>query len=104
MSTTGPKDTFIFKDKKITYKGISGYVVCDLAGLEVGVVWSHGHKPGELAEGQAEILFFDEFRFRYKTWRRVFINDQRLYFSELEKKIRDQGSVTLVIDAPRLIY
>ena len=100
----GPPNTFVFKNKKMTYKNRPGYIVCDLGDNEVGIVWSHKHKPGELAEGQAEIRFFDEFRFRYKTWRRVFINDQRLYFSELEKKIKDQGSVTLVIDAPRLIY
>lgn len=97
----GPPNTFVFKNKKMTYKNRPGYIVCDLGDNEVGIVWSHKHKPGELAEGQAEILFFDEFKFRYKTWRRVFINDQRLYFAELEKKIKDQGSVTLKIDPRR---
>lgn len=100
----GPKNTFVFKNKEMTYKNRSGYVVCDLGDNEVGIVWSHKHKPGELAEGQAEILFFDEFRFRYKTWRRVFINDQRLYFSELEEKIKANGSITLAIDQRRVIY
>lgn len=101
ISTTGSKDTFIFKDKEITYEGTPGYVVCDLAGLEVGVVWSHWQKPGQLSEGQAEIRFFDEFKFIYNTWRLVFINHQRLSFIELEDKIKAHGSVTLKIDPQR---
>ena len=97
----GPKDTFIFKDKEITYKGISGYAVCDLAGLEVGVVWKYERNRGDLAEGQAEIRFFDEFVSRYNTWRRIFINHQRLYFTELKEMIKTKGEVTLTIDSQR---
>ena len=100
-STTGSKDTFIFKDKKITYEGISGYVVCDLAGLEVGVVWKYERNRGDLAEGQAEIRFFDEFVSKYNTWRRIFINHQRLYFTELKEMIKTKGEVTLAIDPQR---
>jgi hypothetical protein len=70
--------------------------------LEVGVVWSHRHKPGELAEGQAEIRFFDEFVSRYNTWRRIFINHQRLYFTELKEMIKTKGEVTPTIDSQRV--
>ena len=89
------------KKQEITYKGTSGYVVCDLAGLEVGVVWNYMRDRGDLAEGQAEIRFFDEFKSKYNTWRRIFINHQRLSFIELEDKIKAHGSVTLKIDPQR---
>jgi hypothetical protein len=97
----GSKDTFIFKGKEITYKGTSGYVVCDLSDLEVGVVWKYERNRGDLAEEQAEIRFFDEFKSKYNTWRRIFINHQRLSFIELEDKIKAHGSVTLKIDPQR---
>lgn len=92
-------NTFVFKNERCSYKNVSGYAVYDLRNNnKIGVVWSHKHKKGELADGQAEIRFFDEYNFKYHTWRRIFQNYQRLDFDVLEKMIEEKGSVTLTID------
>ena len=91
-------NTFVFENVTIRYENVTGYAVYNMNNTRVGVVWSHKQKKGELAEGQAEIRFFDEYKNIYNTWRRVFINYQRLDFSRLEQMIKERGSVTLTID------
>jgi hypothetical protein len=91
-------NTFTFENRREICGSTKGYAVFDLEHNMVGVVWSHKHKKGELAEGQAEIHFFDSVKSKYHTWRRIFINYQRLDFLRLEQMIKEKGSVTLTID------
>lgn len=101
-----PKDILVFTDKKITYGRASGYAVYNLSGNEVGVVWNPKRKTKAPVEEQAEILFysgFPEYCFNFQ-WRRVSIDHQKISFAELEKMIKDHGSVTLSIDYPIFIY
>ena len=91
-------NTFIFKNKKVVCAKLYDYAVFDLTGELVGVVWSHHHKKGELAEGQAEIRFLDSLKNKYGTWRRIFINGGRLMYDKLEKEIQEHGEITKTID------
>ena len=91
-------DTFVFKNEK-SYVPINATItVYDIFGEIVGVVWSHHHKKGELAEGQAEIRFLDSLKNKYGTWRRIFINGVRLMYDKLEKEITENGEVIKSID------
>ena len=91
-------DTFVFEDRPASCGSIKGFAVCNLNGEEVGVVWKHKHKKGELAEGQAEIRFYDHKVAKYGTWRRIFIDTARLSFDYLAYKLSKEGSLTLTID------
>lgn len=91
-------NTFVFENRVVTIGGVRGYAVLNLENDLVGVVWSHKHKKGELAEGQAEIRFNDRYVTQYHTWRRVFVNYQRMPFDVLERMIKEKGTVKLTID------
>jgi len=95
------ENTFIFINKMDSYKNINGYHVNSIYGENVGIVWKHKHKKGELSEGQAEIRFYDQFREKFGTWRRVFINNERIMFDHLEKFIKDNDSYEITIDQQR---
>ncbi len=94
-------DTFIFKNEKARCTNLYDYVVCNLQGEMIGVVWKHYHKKGELAEGQAEIRFLDSLKNKYGTWRRIFINGQRLMYDKLEEELKICGEVTKTIDSQK---
>lgn len=90
--------TVVFKNKPAVYQHIQGFTVCNTDGREIGVVWSHKHKKGELSEGQAEIRFYDHVSSIYHKWQLVFINGERYSFYQLSKRIRSEGELTLTID------
>lgn len=95
------ENTFVFINKWNSYKNITGYNVNSSYGENVGIVWKHKHKKGELAEGQAEIRFYDQFREKYGTWRRIFINNERVMFDNLERLIKQNDSYLITIDPRR---
>ena len=97
----GAMNTFVFENRYASCGSIRGFAVCNLNGEEIGVVWRHKHKKGELAEGQAEIRFYDHVVPRYGIWRRIFINTARLSFDRLFDMLTREGKVTLTIDSKR---
>ncbi|MBO5355584.1 MAG: hypothetical protein J6B09_05905 [Clostridia bacterium] len=94
-------NTFIFKNQYAACDNIKGFAVYNLNDEEIGVVWRHNHKKGELAQGQAEIRFYDGAVPRYGMWRRIFINKARLSFDSLSDMLTREGSVMLTIDPRR---
>jgi len=95
------ENIFVLKNQMSYYKNINGYHICSIYGENIGIVWKHKHKKGELAEGQAEIRFYDEFRKRYGTWRRMFINKNRIMFDHLEKLIQENNEFEITIDSQK---
>lgn len=49
----------------------------------VGIIFEHYESRPALANGQAEIRFFDSFNDTYGRWHRVFINGQRTSYKAL---------------------
>lgn len=94
-------DTFTFKNEKARCANLYDYAVFNVQGEMIGVVWKHYHKKGELAEGQAEIRFFDNLKSKYGTWRRVFVNGQRIMYDKLESELKEKGTVTKVLDSQK---
>ena len=60
-------------------------------GICVGVVWEHREKRKSLANGQAEIRFFERFENEYGLWHRMFIDKQRLSYSSLMTTLEKSG-------------
>jgi hypothetical protein len=63
----------------------------------VGVVWEHYEKRDSLANGQAEICFFNEYSNYFGKWHRMFIGGkggQRLMYAALEHILNEKGSYT----------
>ena len=53
----------------------------------VGIVWEHRENRYSLANGQAEIRFFERYRNRYNLWHRMFVNEQRLSYRRLQTEL-----------------
>ena len=102
----------VFFNREVSDSVIKGYDKCAFVGTKaeeagilqgemIGVVWKHYHKKGELAEGQAEIRFLDNLKSKYGTWRRVFVNGQRIMYDKLESELKEKGTVTKVLDSQK---
>lgn len=96
-------NTFIFKYEKVSYLGILGYAVYDAQNEKIGVVWKHYHKKGETAEGQAEIRFFDEYKLKYHTWRRIFLCGEKLMYDYFIDELKNEMEIMLTIDPQKKI-
>lgn len=57
----------------------------------VGVVWEHKENRPSVANGQAEIRFFDDYTNEYKTWYRMCVNGKRLSYSHLQLELENNG-------------
>ena len=100
MKTVSSADSkkFVFKLKSAMCHHIQGYAAFDQYGDEVGVVYQHTSNRGELADGQAEIRFFDHVVGQYHVWRRIFIEGKRLMFDKLEQMLIQDKTIQLTID------
>ena len=97
------KNSFIFKYEDVEYQGISGYAVYSIKKEKLGLFWRHYQKKGEMAEGQAEILFFDEYRPLFNKWRRIFQDTKRIMFEDIVRKLKVQRAILMTIDEQKSI-
>ena len=56
------------------------------------------HKQREIASGQAEICFFEEYEAEFGVWRLISINKERFSFSELKNILEAKSFYKATID------
>lgn len=84
-------------DIRIRAKVKRGYMVYDMTGRNIGIVFSADDKRLK-SYGNCEILFFADLRNEFGIWRTIKINSDYLPFSRLEKILKLQSEYGFTAD------
>ena len=93
-------DKFTILNQKKYYAGKYGYLIYDEKNRNIGIVFQSDDKR-TIAYGQAEIRFYDQYKVKFGTWRRIFLNGERLMFSRLTQILNASNKYECIIDSSK---